>query len=260
MSNVNLIESGPPPSRVDETEWALRAKLAACYRIFDHLGWTMVIFNHITCRLPGDDHHFLINPYGLRYDEVTASNLVKIDLEGNVVDDSGSHVNYAGFIIHAAIHANVPEACWIMHTHTPEGIAVSCKQGGLANTNFYTAMLGDHIAYHDFEGLTHRPDEQHRLVASIGDKAVVILRNHGLLTHGRTAEEAFNRLYVLQLACETQLLSQSMAGPDIPVSEEATRYSVRDSDLFGAPDPSRGKGLFDALERIVAGRGTPYQS
>ena len=258
MSNLAPIDSGSVPSDMDEAEWAFRAKLAACYRIFDHLGWTMVIFNHITCRLPGDEHHFLINPYGLRYDEVTASNLVKIDLEGNVVDGSDSGVNYAGFIIHAAIHANVPEARWIMHTHTPEGIAVSCKQGGLANTNFYTAMLGDHIAYHDFEGLTHRPDEQGRLVASIGDRPVVILRNHGLLTHGRTAEEAFSRLWVLQLACETQLLSQSMAGPDIPVSDEATRHSTRDGDLFGAPDPSRGKGLFDALERVVATKDASY--
>lgn len=257
MDNVAQIGAGGLPVGMDEAEWALRRKLAACYRIFDHLGWTMVIFNHITCRVPGDEHQFLINPYGLRYDEVTASNLVKIDLKGNVIGDDHA-INYAGFIIHAAIHAQVPDALWIMHTHTPEGTAVSCKESGLTNTNFYSAMIWDHVAYHDFEGLTHRPDEQARLVASIGDSPVVILRNHGLLAHGRSAEEAFNRLWVVQLACETQMLSQSMAGPDLQVGEEATRNSTSDGDLFGAPNESRGKGLFDALERIVAAKDPSY--
>ena len=256
MDNVTQITTDRRPAGMDETEWALRQKLAACYRIFDHLGWTMVIFNHITCRVPGDEHHFLINPFGLRYDEVTASNLVKVDLDGNVVGDS-QDVNYAGFIIHGAIHAHVPEALWIMHTHTPEGIAVSCKQSGLTNTNFYSAMLYDRVAYHDFEGLTHRPVEQDRLVASIGASPVVILRNHGLLTHGRSAEEAFNRLWILQLACETQLLSQSMSGPDIEVHKQATLNSTRDGGLFAAQD-TRGNGLFAALERIVAGKDPTY--
>ena len=178
-------------------------------------------------------------------------------MHGNAVG-SNHDVNYAGFIIHAAIHERVPDALWIMHTHTPEGIAVSCKESGLTNTNFYSAMLWDHIAYHDFEGLTHRPDEQERLVASIGDHPLVILRNHGLLAHGRSAEEALNRLWVLQLACETQMLSQSMAGPDRVVSESATRNSTRDGGLFGAHDDARGKGLFDALERIVAARDPSY--
>ena len=133
-----------------------------------------------------------------------SSNVVKIDLEGNVI--GGDHgVNYAGFIIHAAIHAHVPDARWIMHTHTPEGIAVSCKESGLTNTNFYSAMIWDHVAYHDFEGLTHRPAEQSRLVASIGDSPVVILRSHGLLAHGRTAEEAFEEAAVALTAVITDV-------------------------------------------------------
>jgi len=245
------------PPHMDEVEWALRLKLAATYRIFDHLGWTMVIFNHITARVPGPEHHFLINPFGLRYDEVTASNLIKIDLNGKVVDGE-YEANFAGFIIHSAIHDSVPEAQWIMHTHTKEGTAVSCKRTGLTNTNFYSAMLYDHVAYHDFEGLTFRLDERERLVKSIRGKSCIVLRNHGLLTHGRTAEEAFNRLWTLQLACETQLLSGSMTGEDIEVSREATQHSTRDARLFNSNDGLVGLQLFSALERIVCEKDPGY--
>ena len=133
MDNVAQIGSGGLPAGMDEAEWALRRKLAACYRIFDHLGWTMVIFNHITCRVPGDEHQFLINPYGLRYDEVTASNLVKIDLDGNSVGPQSHEYNYAGFIIHSAIHEHVPQALWIMHTHTKEGVAIAYGNLGIVH-------------------------------------------------------------------------------------------------------------------------------
>lgn len=261
MSNVTAIgqsQSNRPP-HIDEVEWALRLKLAATYRIFDHLGWTMVIFNHITVRIPGPEHHFLINPFGLRYDEVTASNLVKIDLEGNVIGGSGEF-NFAGFIIHGAIHSAVPGAQWIMHTHTKEGIAISCKRQGLTNTNFYSAMFYDHVAYHDFEGVTLRADEQPRMLASIGDKPIVILRNHGLLAHGRTAEEAFARLWALQLACETQMAADSIQGETIEVTREATEISTRDSRLFNTEDGRVGMENFAALERIVRERDPSYLS
>ncbi len=257
------LDNASPPAHFTAEEWHIRVKLAQCYRVFDHLGWSMIIFNHITARLPGSEHHFLINPFGLRYDEVTASNLVKIDIDGNPVGVNDGEapqyrVNPAGFIIHSAIHAAVPEARWIMHTHTREGVAVACKAHGLSNTNFYSAMIGDNLAYHDFEGLTVRDDERSRLVDSIGRKPLVILRNHGLLSHGRTAEEAFMRLYILQQACETQVLSESMAGPDLPVSPASTNNSTRDAGLFGEDD-SNGQDAFAALVRIIDAQDSGYR-
>jgi ribulose-5-phosphate 4-epimerase/fuculose-1-phosphate aldolase len=249
------------PEHIPANEWELRLKLAQCYRIFDQIGWSMLIYNHITARVPGPEHHFLINPFGLRYDEVCASNLVKIDIDGNPVGEQPYGVNPAGFIIHSAVHANVPDAQWIMHTHTREGIAVSCKSHGLSNTNFYSAMIWDHVAYHDFEGLTVRDDEQDRLVASMGNKPLVLLRNHGLLAHGRTAEECFQRLYILQQACETQVTTESMAGTDLLVTDTATANSTRDARMFGenAPD-TVGKDAFAALVRVIDAKYPEYMT
>jgi ribulose-5-phosphate 4-epimerase/fuculose-1-phosphate aldolase len=247
------------PAHISEEEWELRVQLAAAYRVFDHLGWTLVIFNHLTARVPGPDHHFLINPFGLRYDEVTASNLVKIDLEGNKIDDSPYGVNPAGFVIHSGIHSAVPEAMCVMHTHTTEGLAVAMKKHGLRNENFYSAMIGDHVAYHDFEGITEREDEKPRLLASMGNKPFLILRNHGLLTHGRTVAEAFIRMWTLQLACEAQVMADSMQGENIPVSPEATKVSTETARLVGANDPG-GEDTFNALVRVIEQKDPSYKS
>jgi ribulose-5-phosphate 4-epimerase/fuculose-1-phosphate aldolase len=236
------------PAHIGEEEWALRVQLAALYRIVDRMGWSLLIFNHITVRLPGPDHHFLINPYGLMYHEVKASNLVKIDLKGNKLDDSPWDVNPAGFLIHSAIHEHVPEAICVIHTHTKEGLAVACKKDGLRNTNFYSAMIYDHVAYHDFEGLTVREDEKARMVKSIGLKPLVILRNHGLLAHGRTIPEAWARMLNLQWACEAQCASDALRGETLEVSREATVVSTRDANLF-ANRPVCGEDTFAALIR-----------
>ena len=190
---------------MEKTEQELRIQLAACYRIFDHMGWTEMIFNHITVKLPGDEHHFLINPYGLHYSEVTASNLVKVDIEGNIVEDTDYTVNPAGIVIHTAIHAARPEVHCIAHTHTNAGMAVACSQEGLRTDNFYSALLHNRVAYHDFEGLTVRDDEKPRLVANLGNKGLLILRNHGLLTCGRTIPEAFINQWTLERSCEIQV-------------------------------------------------------
>ena len=250
---------GNRPANISEEEWDLRVQLAAAYRIFDHLGWTLLIFNHITVRVPGPEHHFLINPFGLMYHEVTASNLVKIDLEGNKVIDSEWGVNPAGFVIHSAIHKAVPDALCIMHTHTPEGLAVACKAQGLVNNNFYSAMMQDQVAYHDFEGLTLRDDEKPRLVASMGDRPLVILRNHGLLVHGRTVPEAFVRMWYLQLACETQVLTDSMRGDDLMVSEQASEISTRGSPLFD-DQPGWAEDAFAAMVRDIDRKDPSYRS
>jgi ribulose-5-phosphate 4-epimerase/fuculose-1-phosphate aldolase len=200
----------------------------------------------------GPDKHFLINPFGLHYSEVTASNLVKIDLEGRVIDDSPHKVNPAGFTVHAAIHHAVADAHCIMHTHTTAGVAVACLKGGLQQTNFYTAQLHDMVAYHDFEGITIHADEGPRLLQSMGSKQALILRNHGLLTWGLTLPQTFAILWTLQRACEVQLATFSMGGIDgaIPVTEAIAQRCTRDALQFH-PDHGAGNDMFDALVRQV---------
>jgi ribulose-5-phosphate 4-epimerase/fuculose-1-phosphate aldolase len=190
---------------ITDAERQARVRLAACYRIFDYLGWTELIFNHITLRVPGPETIFLINPFGLHYREVTASNLVAVDLQGRPVRPTDYPVNLAGFVTHSAIHGAIEAAHCVMHTHTTTGSAVACLEEGLSHDSFYGAQLHGRVAYHVFEGVTVNPDEQARMIASIGDKRVVVLRNHGLLTWGETLEEAFMWLWLLQRACDIQV-------------------------------------------------------
>ena len=243
-----------PAHTMHADEWAARVELAACYRVFAMLGWTEMIYNHITVRLAdavsGGEKQFLINPFGLHYSEVTASNLVKIDVTGKVLDASSSKVNPAGFTVHAAIHNGVPDAHCIMHTHTTAGIAVASLEGGLQQSNFYTAQLHDMVAYHDFEGITVHADEGPRLLKSMGNKPALILRNHGLLAWGHTVPQTFAILWTLQRACEVQLATLSM-GKALPVSPAVAERCTRDALQF---DPKHGAGqdMFAALTRQVA--------
>ena len=242
-----------PASSMHPDEWAARVELAACYRVFAMLGWTEMIYNHITVRLPasvaGSEKQFLINPFGLHYSEVTASNLLKIDVQGKKLDDNPWPVNPAGFTIHAAVHEHVDGAHCGMHTHTTAGIAVACTQGGLAQNNFYSAQLHDMVAYHDFEGITVHADEAPRLLASMGHKPLLILRNHGLLACGETLPLAFVRLWTLQRACEIQL-AQAALGPAIPVPEAVAKKTTHDSFQFDAKFGA-GQDVFGALVRQV---------
>ena len=250
--------AAPRPPQFDEAEWQARLQLAAAYRIFDHLGWTELIYNHITLRLPGPDKHFLINPFGLHYSEVTASNLVRIDLQGRPVGESRWPVNPAGFTIHGAIHAGIADAHCVMHTHTTAGMAVACSQAGLSMSNFYSAQLHGKLAYHDFEGITVHADEGPRLLRDIGERRAVILRNHGLLAWAETLPRAFAILWLLNRACEIQLASTAM-GPVIEVPEDIQRKCTRDSLQF---DPRFGAGqdMFDALTRLVDRVDPSYRS
>ena len=214
-------------------EWRLRLELAACYRVFDRRGWGEEIFNHITVRVPGPHKHYLINPFGLHYGEVRAGNLVKVGLDGRPVGRSDHLVNRAGFIIHSAIHAARDDAHCVMHTHHSAGMAVACKAGGLTFDNFYAAFLHGRVAYHDFEGVTVQESEQARLVASLGDKTCLLLRNHGLLVAERDIASAFYWMYVLQRACEIQVLAASMPGPNAALTPQAllaSSTSVQDTD------------------------------
>jgi ribulose-5-phosphate 4-epimerase/fuculose-1-phosphate aldolase len=239
----------PIEIRPSTEEWKLRVKLAACYRIFAHLRWDELIYNHVTVRVPGPDKHFLINPFGLMYREVRASNLVKIDLDGRIVGASKWPVNPAGFTIHSAIHEAVPEAHCVMHTHTTAGMAVACSAEGLRYTNFYAAQLHGHVAYHDFEGIALYAEEKRRLVDNLGGRNILILRNHGLLAVGRDIAQAFAFLWTLQRACEVQIATMSV-GEAIPISEDIRRRCTQDSfqfqSRFGA-----GWDMFDALTRQI---------
>jgi ribulose-5-phosphate 4-epimerase/fuculose-1-phosphate aldolase len=235
-------------------EWAARVQLAACYRIFAMLGWTEMIYNHITVRVPtsasGDEKQFLINPFGLHYSEVTASNLVKINLKGEVLDGSQHRINPAGFVVHATLHDGIEGAHCVMHTHTTAGVAVACLQNGLMQTNFYSAQLHNMVAYHDFEGITIHADEGPRVLKSIGNKQAVILRNHGLLAWGSTVPETFAILWTMQRACEIQLATFSM-GPAISVPEDIAARCTRDSLQFDVNHGGAGQDVFDALVRQV---------
>ncbi len=237
------------PQDMSDGEWAARLELAACYRLFDHLGWTEMIFNHLTLRVPGVALQFLINPYGLHYAEVTARNLVKIDVDGNKVDRSPWQINPAGFVIHAAIHRARADVHCVMHTHTTAGIAVASKEAGLGHDNFYGAQFFERVAYHDFEGITTDLGEQQRLVGSLGDKPVLILRNHGLLVTGRSVPETFRLLWLLQRACEVQVASAAIPGPDRKVPEAVLRAIPQQQQPMLEGQLRPGQTMFEASLR-----------
>ena len=235
---------------MEKTEQELRVELAACYRIFDYLGWTELIYNHITVKLPGNDHHFLINPYGLHYSEVTASNLVKVDIDGNIMEDTEYTVNPAGILIHTAVHGAREDVQCITHTHTDAGMAVACSTGGLRTDNFYSALLQNRVAYHDFEGLTVLDDEKPRLIANIGNKNLLILRNHGLLTCGRSIPEAFYNMWALQRSCEVQVACDATGKTIIPASDEILAKAEQLMTIQSAGTPA-GQLEFSALVRLI---------
>jgi ribulose-5-phosphate 4-epimerase/fuculose-1-phosphate aldolase len=215
---------------MDELE--LRRQLAAVYRLVAHFRMTDLIFTHISLRLPGPDHHFLINPYGLMFEEITAGSLVKVDLSGNLVGDSPYPVNPAGFVIHSAIHAARPDARCVLHTHTRAGCAVAAQADGLLPVSQFALEFYDRVAYHDYEGVALNLAEQDRLVKDLGDHPVMILRNHGLLTVGETAAQAFLRMYYLELACQIQTTAQAGSPLTTPPPDvrELTARQLNGSD------------------------------
>lgn len=198
---------------VSAEEWAARVDLAAAYRLVALYGWDDLIFTHLSARVPGPEHHFLINPYDMMFEEITASSLVKIDVEGQPVMPTAHPVNPAGFTIHSALHMNCEDAHAVMHLHTPAGQAVSAMSEGLLPHTQTAMIAGSDIAYHDYEGIATDLEERDRLVVDMGDKHVMILRNHGTLAIGKTVGECFLRLYFLERACDAQVKMLS-AGRD----------------------------------------------
>lgn len=204
--------------RVSPEEWQLRTDLAAAYRLVAMYGWDDLVFTHISARLPGPEEHFLINPYGFLFEEITASSLVKIDLQGRKVMDSPHPVNPAGFTIHSAIHAARHDIQCVMHTHSLNGVAVSAQRDGVLPISQQSLFVLSSLAYHDYEGVALNDAEKPRLVADLGDKIFYMLRNHGLLTLGNTIADAFLQMYIFEAACMIQVRAQSGGGPLTPIA------------------------------------------
>ena len=240
-------------------EQQLRVQLAAAYRVADFLGWSELIYTHISVRIPGPEHHFLINPYGLSFDEVTASNLVKIDVDGNKVSESKFAANKAGFVIHSAIHMARPDAACVWHMHTLAGMAVAGQDEGLLPVHMYSHNFWNRLSYHDFEGPSMRLEERERLVRSFGStNSSLILRNHGLLTVGRTIPEAFIRFWRLNRACEIQLAAQvsKLRTPTEAVCEQ----SFRMGEEFLTDQADLGVLEFEAILRKIEKKDNSYKN
>jgi ribulose-5-phosphate 4-epimerase/fuculose-1-phosphate aldolase len=208
-SPLSSVEIPSLEGRVSEEEWKIRVDLAAAYRLVAYYGWDDLIFTHLSARIPGPEHHFLLNPYNLMFDEVTASSLVKVDLHGNPVEPTPFITNPAGFTIHSAVHMARPDAGAVIHLHTPHGQAVSAHSDGLLPITQTAMLIRSEVAYHDYEGVAMDLEERERIVADLGDKTAMLLRNHGTLALGETVGEAFLKIYYLERACEAQILALS---------------------------------------------------
>lgn len=254
------------PAHINEAEWQTRVDLAACYRLVDHFGMCDLHLNHISARVPGKEEHFLINPFGMMYEEITASSLIKIDLDGQIIANSNPDysINLPGYVIHSAIHGACPDVVCIVHTHTDAGMAVSTLKSGLLPLT-QTAMRWGKIAYHDFEGVVVDLSERGRLVANLGDSEVMILRNHGLLATGKSIAQAFSNIYRLERACRTQLLAMACNSElNIPPQDIIARSNqqLAVSPTRDAKGNVRAQGAIEwpALKRMLDRRDPSYKT
>jgi ribulose-5-phosphate 4-epimerase/fuculose-1-phosphate aldolase len=232
----------------DRSEDALRRDLADFYHLVDHLGWSEIVFNHVSVRMPGGGHHYLVNPFGLTFDEVTPDNLVTVDTHGNLIGESPYRANPAGFALHGVIHANRPDVACVAHLHTVAISAVVMKESGFNHDNFYGAQLTGRIGYHDFEGITLYEDEKARMLASLGDKDVLALRNHGVAVCAADIPSAFLLLFIVQRAAEIQSLSDSMAGPNRVLAADVRAKCVDDAKRI-ANNPAAARMVFSGAVR-----------
>jgi len=242
------------PAGCSEAEWTVRVDLAACYRLVELFGFSDLVFNHITAKVPGETHHYLINAYGLAYEEMTASNLVKIDLGGRILQRGAHEINPAGFVIHSAIHAARDDAQCVLHTHSPAATAVACLPEGFVPMTQGGFQFHRRIAYHDYEGFALDEAEKRRLVEDLGPHQVMLLRNHGVITIGRSVAEAFRRMYFLEQACRIQLaVMHDGRKPYLPLSEvaEHTARNWESGDAgIGTAEPREWQALLRRLDRI----------
>jgi len=267
IPRINPAAARPAASQgIDPLEWETRVDLAAAYRLVDLYGMTDLHLNHISARVPGKEGHFLINPFGMMYEEITASSLIKIDLKGNTIANSNPQysINLAGYVIHSAIHAARHDVACVLHTHTNAGMAVSVLKCGLLPLT-QTAMRWSRVAYHDFEGVIVDLDEQKRLVENLGDSDVMILRNHGLLSVGQTIGQAFNNIYRLERACQTQLLAMACGAEISMPAQEVIERSNAQLTVMPSPDAKgkkqpHGSLEWPALKRMLDRRDPSYKT
>ncbi|MGO4890712.1 class II aldolase/adducin family protein [Flavobacterium sp. W21_SRS_FM6] len=241
--------------QVSSEEWQLRVDLAACYRIVAMHGWDDLVFTHISARVPGPEHHFLINPYGLMFEEVSASSLVKVDLQGNKVMPSDYDINPAGFVIHSAVHEARDDAQCVLHLHTAAGIAISATKDGLLPLSQQSLFVLSSLSYHDYEGVALNPEEKVRLVADLAETNFMILRNHGLLTCATNIPDAFLFMYLLERSCEIQLKAQSTGGDLLPIPNAILRGIRAQAEQVtrSAGGGLAWPGLLRKLDRINPG-------
>lgn len=241
--------------KVSDAEWNARVDLAALYRAVAMMGWDDMIFTHISARVPGPEHHFLINPYGYFFEEITASSLIKVDLEGRVVQETSDYINPAGFTIHSAVHAAREDALYVMHLHTDAGVAVSAQAEGLLPLSQHALLVLPNLAYHDYEGIALNLDERQRIVADLGDKKLMMLRNHGTLSVGGTAAEAWLGMFFLEKACLQQTMALSAGRDRALLAPEAARQEVRQqgSMAMGFVSALAWPGLLRRLNRRLPG-------
>jgi ribulose-5-phosphate 4-epimerase/fuculose-1-phosphate aldolase len=239
--------------KVSEEEWQVRVDLAALYRLAALYGWDDMIYTHISARIPGPEHHFLINPYGMLFDEITASSLVRIDVEGNILQETPYFINPAGFTIHSAVHMNRDDAHFVMHLHSDQGAAVSSQKEGLLPLTQHSLICLPHLAYHDYEGIALNLDERERLVADLGDKSLMMLRNHGTLALGESAAECWTGMFFLERACMQQVMALSCGRENVLIAPDAAQDEVRRQVGRGIGGKLGWAGCLRKLDRELPG-------
>ena len=239
--------------KVSAEEWQARVDLAALYRLVALHGWDDLIYTHISARIPGPEHHFLINPYGLLFDEITASSLVKVDLEGAVLQETPYFINPAGFTIHSAVHAAREDAKFVMHLHTDQGVAVAAQKEGLLPLSQHALIVLPQLAYHDYEGIALNLDERERLVADIGDKTLMLLRNHGTLAVGESAGACWVGMFYLERACKQQVMALSAGRENVLIAPQASQSEVRNQVGRGVGGQLAWPGCLRKLDRELPG-------
>ncbi len=254
MADGSLLNVDSLKGKVSEEEWKVRVELAALYRLVALYGWDDMIYTHISARIPGPEHHFLINPYGMFFGEMTASSLVKIDLEGQILQETPYFINPAGFTIHSAVHAARDDAHFVMHLHSDQGVAVSAQKDGLLPLSQHALIVLPRLAYHDYEGIALNLDERERLVADLGDtKTLMLLRNHGTLAVGQSAAECWTGMFYLERACKQQVMALSAGRENVLIAPQAAQDEVKSQVSRGIGGALAWPGALRRLDRELPG-------
>ena len=253
MADGSLLSIDSLKGKVSEDEWKVRTELAALYRLVALYGWDDMIYTHISARIPGPEHQFLINPYGMFFGEITASSLVKIDLEGQILQETPYFINPAGFTIHSAIHAARDDAHYVMHLHSDQGVAVSAQKEGLLPLSQHALIVLPRLAYHDYEGIALNLDERERLVADLGDKTLMLLRNHGTLAVGKTAADCWTGMFYLERSCKQQVMALSAGRDNVLIAPQAAQDEVRAQVSRGIGGALAWPGALRKLDRELPG-------